>query len=118
MGYHFCNEQHEQRFYAMLARDQTGSGDRERKAMFYILSGNPELYDHVPQIYNYQAHRLCPNSSDKLGYMCSSSRKLLKLSIHLYNSYAPCDQTPYDFLGSLDSQNLDIALNGMRLRFS
>lgn len=114
----FCDEKHEQCFYAMLAQDKTCSGDRERESMFFILSGNQELYEHRSLIYNYQTHRLRQNSLNKLDYMCSSSKKLLRLSLHLYNSCNLSELTPYSLLNNLDSENLNLALNGMLLRFS
>lgn len=102
----------------MLDKDQTVSGDREREAMFYILSGNRELYDHVQEIYNYHTHRIRPNPLNRLGYMCSSSKNLLRLSLHLYNRCNLHNLTPCDLLSNLDQENLHLALNGMLLRFS
>ncbi|MCQ2511233.1 MAG: DUF6075 family protein [Lachnospiraceae bacterium] len=118
MKCHFGDEKHEQRFYTMLTHDQTSSGDREREAMFFIISGNQELYEHSTLIYNYQAHRLRPNALNKLDYMCSSSKKLLRLALHLYNNCNLIELTPYSLLNNLDSENLSLALNGMLLRFS
>ena len=114
----FCDEEHERRFYTMLDQDRTRDGDREREAMFYILSGNKELYSHVHEIYSCQAHRLRPNPLNKLEYMCDSSKDLLRLALHLYNCSIHHEMAPCDFLGSLDSRNLRLALDGMFLRFS
>lgn len=114
----FNDEKHEERFYSMLISDRTSDRDRERQAMFYIIAGNQELYNHVRQIYSYQTHRLRPNSLNKLRCMCSSSQKLLRLSLHLYNSINLSDMTPYNLLNNLDRDNLNLALNGMLLRFS
>lgn len=114
----FCDEKHAERFYTMLTYDRTRSGDRERESMFFIISGNQELYEHSSLIYNYQTHRLRPNGLNKLDHMCSSSKKLLRLSLHLYNSCTLSELTPYSLLNNLDSENLNLALNGMLIRFS
>jgi len=114
----FIDEMHETRYYTLVNMDHTADGDREREAMFYILSGNKELFNHVHYIYSCQAHRLRPNPLHKLGYMCRSSKNLLRLSLHLYNSNIQRELSPCDILNNLDSDNLTLALNGMLLRFS
>lgn len=114
----FESDEHEYRFYSIMSQDDTSEFDRERISMFYIISGNLELYSHLHEIYSCYTHRLKPNPLNKLGYMCSSSQKLLMLALHLYNSGNGNRHTPFDLLNCLDKQNVELALNAMRLRFT
>lgn len=114
----FETEEHEYRFYSIMNKDDTSELDMERIAMFYILTGNSELYSHLHEIYNCSSHRLKQNPLHKLEYMCSSSQKLLMLALHLYNSRNCRNITPFEVLNNLDRSNLDLALNALHLRFS
>lgn len=114
----FEREEHEYRFRKIMDKDATSEMDIERIAMFYIISGNDELYSHLNDIYNCQTHRLKTNSLHKLECMCSSSQKLLMLSLHLYNNRNCKNITPFEILNNLDRHNLDLALNALHLRFS
>lgn len=118
MSYLFEKEEHECRFYTIIDKDSTSEFDSERISMFYIISGNTELYSHLHEIYDCRTHRLKQNPLHKLEYMCSSSQKLLMLALHLYNSRNCKNITPFEILNNLDRYNLDLALNALHLRFS
>ncbi len=69
-------------------------------------------------IYDFCEHsiRFCLEDStvDFSSSMCS----LIRLGFNLYNSWSDNYTTPMYLLGSLDSHNLLLAENAMRLRFN
>lgn len=44
----------EDRFNQLLKRDETHEKDRERRALFYIIAGNMDLYKKVNYIYDFE----------------------------------------------------------------
>lgn len=44
----------EERFNELLERDGTHEKDRERRALFYIISGNDDLYGKVNHLYDFE----------------------------------------------------------------
>lgn len=55
----------ENRFLELLERDGTHRNDLERKALFFILSGNYDLYKKIDHIYDFKDHSIKP---EVLGY--------------------------------------------------
>lgn len=103
------------RFLELLDRDGTHVKDLERKAMFYILSRNDDLYKKVNHIYDFKDHSIKPECLESsVVDLCSSSRRLIALAFNLYNGY-PADVS--DTLFVLDEGNFEIAMNAMRMRF-
>lgn len=104
------------RFNQLLENDNTHETDRERKALFFILAGNDDLYVKAKHIYDFTDHSIkieCleENTVD----LSSSSRRLVKLAFNLFNGY-PADV--YDTLSLLDDNNFDLAINAIKLRFN
>lgn len=58
----------EERFNDLLERDQTSPGDYERKALFYILSGNKDLYQKVNGIYDFENHWIKSDCFEKVDF--------------------------------------------------
>lgn len=106
----------EDRFSQLLERDGTHHGDTERKALFYILAGNDDLYNKVDYIYDFEDNSINTDclESEEVDF-CSSSRKLIKLAFNLYNSY-PADVIDTFYL--LDNNNFNLALNAIKLRLN
>lgn len=59
------NCDHEARFIRLLEMDRTYLKDVERKALFYILSGNADLFKKVEHIYDFNDHSI---NTHCLGY--------------------------------------------------
>lgn len=59
------NKEHESRFKELLDRDNTYPSDNERKALFWILAGNDDLFKKVDSIYDFKDHSIRPEC---LGY--------------------------------------------------
>ena len=113
----FLNEVHKARFNECIKRDETGSGDVERIALFYILSGNSDIWSKgIDNIYCFKENGIKINSLKKL-FLCSSSNKLVELAFNLYNGFATKNMDPRSLFSSLDSDNLQLVLNSLKIRF-
>lgn len=105
----------EDRFNQLLQKDGTYERDLERKALFYILAGNLDLYSKVNFIYDFEDKGIKPECLESEGVdFCSSSRKLIKLGFNLFNSF-PADVI--DTFYVLDEDNFNLALNAIKIRF-
>ena len=106
----------QERFSELLQRDGTHEGDFERKALFYIIAGNQDLYNKADFIYDF-GDRIINSEcleSEEVDF-CSSSKKLIKLAYNLYNSRHGADVV--DTFYMLDDDNFNLALNAIKLRF-
>lgn len=106
----------EERYNKLIEKDGTSEGDTERKALFYILAGNIDLYRKADYIYDFKERLITPECLDNgMVDFCSSSRKLVKLAYNLFNSF-PADVI--DTFYVLDEDNFNLALNAIKLRFN
>ncbi len=106
----------EERYKKLTEKDGTDEGDTERKALFYILAGNIDLYRKADYIYDFKERLITPECLDNgMVDFCSSSRKLVKLAYNLFNSF-PADVI--DTFYVLDEDNFNLALNAIKLRFN
>lgn len=105
--------EHEERFAELLSKDNTGTSDLERKAMFYILA-TPELYNKINGIYDFENHWIKTDCFKKVD-LSSGFSAMVKLAFNLYNSYE--SPTPIDIFSILDSDNFDICINAIKIRF-
>ncbi len=88
----FLTPEHRGTYEEYLRRDKTNKQDRERKALFFILSGCKDLQSKsVQRIYDFQEHMLQFSPDEELMEkylqqfsLCSSSRALLLLAVNLY----------------------------------
>jgi hypothetical protein len=102
----------------MVMEDKMSLTDIERSSLFYILSGNAELYKKHRHIYNYYEHCIY-NCFDKDTVDFSSGMSsLIKLGFNLYNGWCDKYTTPLSLLGGLDKCNLSLATNALRIRFN
>lgn len=118
MSPYFINALHRDRFIRMTHDDHMSPHDSERASLFYILSGNEELYTKRNYIYDYREHsiHLCLQDSpvDFSSGLCS----LIRLGFNLYNGWSDKYTSPLYLLGNLDRDNLLLAENAIRIRFS
>lgn len=115
---YFLDSEHRKRFINMVTEDKTSFRDIERASLFYIISGNYELYSNHRYVYDCNEHRICFSFKD-LGINFSSGiTSLIKLAFNLYNGWADEDTTPLNLLSPLDNSNLKLASNAMKIRFN
>lgn len=103
-------------FQFLSKRGKVHPDDKERNALFLIVSRNKDLFDKVNHIYDFQENVILPDciDSDDVDFS-SSSRALLKLGFNLYNGY-PADI--HEVFSLLDEDQTDTALEAIRYRYS
>jgi hypothetical protein len=124
-GIEFLNEAHRQKFTDYCQKAHIHRDDRERKAMFYILSGSPDIISKgINRMYDFKENIVkfspVPEEQEKDFQpfnFCSSSHALLKLALNLYNSTYE-SLSVADTFYNLDSDNKQLAINAMRIRFN
>lgn len=106
----------QERYDILVDKDKTDPKDRERKALFYILSGNIELFQKSNHIYDFadRSIKLDCIDSDNVDFS-SGIKKLILLAFNLYNGYNHADVL--DIFKSLDHDNFDLAINAIKIRF-
>ena len=110
------------RFEELMSKDNTRKDDNERKALFYIIAGNEELYSKVEHIYDFDTrmikHDLLDVNEDSPAYLTepsSTARKLLELAFNLYNPHNKVDV--HDVFSRLGKENFKLAMEAIRVRF-
>lgn len=111
----FLNEKHKRNFDTLCIVDSTHNSDYERKALFYILTGNTELYNIAEKLYNIESHSINIRSINK-AVLSSSAKKLLLIGLNLYNNYKNSNSI-LDTFSSFDENNFFIALQAIKIRF-
>lgn len=114
----FQNREHESNLFRLLIKDRSHPRDIERRALFYILAGNVDLYSKADCIYDFDDHLIKLEClTDGSVDLCSSSRALVKLAYNLYNGYEEHDFSPMDIFSNLDSDNYHLAMKSLNVRF-
>ena len=91
--------------------------DVERASLFFIITGNDDLYKKRNHIYNIEEHGICLCLECQDVDFPSSGRALIRLGFNLYNGWADSLTTPISILGCLDSQNLLLVEIALKIRF-
>jgi hypothetical protein len=118
MNSYFLNDLHKDRFIDMQIEDSMSYTDFERASLFYILSGNEDLYKKRRFLYNPSEHTIHPYFKDDDVDFSSGILSLIRLGFNLYNGWSDNYTTPLYVLMGLDEQNLLLAENAMRIRFN
>lgn len=118
MKKHFISPAHRDQYINMVLEDGMSFGDRERASLFYIISGNEDLYRKRRYIYNSGEH--CIKNGIDSGKVDFSSgiRSLIRLGFNLHNGWSDEYTTPINLFGSLDEQNRMLAENALQIRFN
>lgn len=116
--------EHSLRLVSMMEESGIEDTDKERMALFYIISGNDDLFESRYAIYDFKSD-YSPYGTIRLDCFettdfSSGVRKLLLLAFNLYNGYNQSDtnMTPVGLLLGLDKENLRLAYEAMQFRFS
>lgn len=117
MGSIFLNSKHMENYLDLVMEDQMCTGDVERASLFYIISGNDDLYRKQRFIYDTKNHSIkrCLDNTDV--DFSSSIKALIRLGFNLYNGWSDEYTTPVDLLGCLDDNNRKLARNAIQIRF-
>lgn len=114
----FLNQDHDELYKKYCNLSHMHLKDRERKAFFFILSGNPDLISKgINNIYNFRENQLEIDINEGVNFdLCTSSEALLKLACNLYNSSLH-SLSVSNTLSNLDEDNFHLAITAMRIRF-
>jgi len=113
----FTGTRHREDFLSLLRTDNTRPSDVERLALFFLLSGNRELYGKRGFVYDFKRHELKDVLSGSGPDFSSSTRSLLILGMNLYNGYDSPDASPKKLFWHLDRENTLLAINALRICF-
>lgn len=113
----FTDNLHRARYNKLTLISRLHDCDWERMSLFYIISGNEELYIKKKVICDFFDNSIMPEclTADKVD-LCSSSKALIRLGFNLYNGYVDSYTNPLFLLCGLDSKNLFIAFQAILLR--
>ena len=115
----FLDQDHKEIYQNFFNLANVHKSDKERKAFFFILSGNEETTKEINNIYNFQENRLQLNTADdeiKGFNISSSSKDLIKLACNLYNSSFNSFSV-VDVFKNLDDDDFHLAISAIRIRF-
>ncbi|HKL79845.1 MAG TPA: DUF6075 family protein [Mobilitalea sp.] len=113
----FLSGKHMENYLDLVMEDQMCTGDVERASLFYIISGNDDLYRKRRFIYDPKDHSIkrCLDNTDV--DFSSSIKALIRLGFNLYNGWSDEYTTPVNLLGCLDDNNRKLARNALQIRF-
>ena len=114
----FFNDKHGDIYLKLVENANIQPNDIERKVLFYIISGNNDLFKKKRSVYDFDKGFInfdCLDST--IVDFCSSSKALIRLAFNLYNGYTDDYTNPLDILGRLDSNNYIIANRAINIRF-
>lgn len=117
MDTYFIDNSHQDRFAALMAADHTSWSDTERISLFYLISGNEDLYARHRHIYDFENHaiRRCIETGEV--DFSSGMAALLRLGFNLFNGYKDQYTAPLEVFWNLDMDNRLLAYGALRLRF-
>lgn len=118
MEQHFVSAQHKERFISMIIEDDMLPSDSERASLFYIITGNDELYRKRRFIYDPSEHCIRDCLNDANANFSSGMCSLIRLGFNLYNGWSDRYTTPISLLESLDKRNLLLAGNAIMIRLN
>lgn len=126
-GMEFIDEDHEEKFNALMKNDNARDTDAERKALFYIISGNEELYFQRDKIYNFKSHQIgLENYIEGKIMLSGGTNRMLYLGYHLYNGFnferidenkKDYDLSINDIFSGLDINGYKVCTNALHIRF-
>ncbi|MED1951469.1 DUF6075 family protein [Brevibacillus centrosporus] len=111
--YQFLNVKHEDRFKELCKRDKTHKHDLERRALFFVISGNESLYKKVDYIYDFKENLIKLEVYEE-GFLTGGTRNLVNLCFSMYG-YGTCDVR--NLFNSIDYENSVLAIEAMKYRF-
>ena len=117
MESNFLSSKHMKNYLDLVMEDQMCTWDVERASLFYIISGNNDLYRKRRFIYDPKDHNIkrCLDNTDV--DFSSSIKALVRLGFNLYNGWSDEYTTPVNLLGCLDDNNRKLARNAIQIRF-
>jgi hypothetical protein len=114
----FINDTHKTNYEELIVLSRPCIDTAERVALFYILAGNKDLFKKKFSIYDFKRNvTKFHNFKHAKVDFCSSSKALIRLGFNLYNGYSDKYTNPLILLGILDTENYNLAINAIKIRF-
>jgi hypothetical protein len=114
----FLNLLHKKNFLHLVEISNLNLQDIERKALFYVLAGNSDLFSKKNCIYNFNNNSLIFNTFKYTNVdFSSSSKALIRLSLNLFNGYSDEFTNPFNLFFPLGNNNYILAINAIFIRF-
>lgn len=116
----FITKIHEEN-YTELIKKGSVFNDVERESLFYIISGNAELYKNVQKIYDFKEKQIRIEIGEDGEFyipnlpVSSSARALVYLGLQLFNGCTK--QSVINTFSNLDTNNFNLAINAIKIRF-
>ncbi len=117
MNYTFIDNFHKNRYLELIRIARVSGYDLERQSLFYIISGNKDLYSKKNVIYDFYENAILSDCiiSGEVDF-CSSSKALIRLAYNLYNGYTDNYTNPLGLLCWLDTENFFLAYQAILIR--
>jgi len=112
----FLDNKHLEHFNKMMEINNTPYNDRERVALFYILSSIDKFRRCPDEYYNFKTGMI--NSKALDGVLSDGELALLRLAYHLFTGRDDYKATVISTFYSLGREWSYIALNAIKLRFN
>lgn len=84
MAIKFRSEEHENRYYEILAR--MGSTDEYHRAVAYLIALDTDCYKHVDSLYDFAEHGIKPWGALNQAWQTGTSVKTTRLIFNLWNT--------------------------------
>ena len=110
----FLSDKHKERFKELILKDKTNRSDVERLSLFYILSGNEDLYCKSSLLYDFKNNMI---NIDNDVDLTSGTSRLVDLAFNLYNDYSS-ERSILDTFSYLDFNDFELAIYAIRIRFN
>lgn len=110
----FADELHRQEFEKLVNKCHAQMGEKDIRAAVYLLS-SPLLSRKRCERFVHACGIRFSELQEKCGAWSSSERGLAKLAASLFNSSWKADVN--DVFWNLDAENVDLALEALRIRF-
>ncbi|GAU78644.1 DUF6075 family protein [Fusibacter sp. 3D3] len=114
----FLSMEHLNRYENLIRKDRMSHQDAERSVLFYLISGNQDLYKKCDAIYDFKRHQIHLCLTEGSTDFSSGSTALIRLGFNLYNGYEDGETSPYHLFYRLDEPNRILAMSAINMRFS
>lgn len=110
----FLNTEHQLNYQALIEKDKTYGGDRERQALFFILASDDRLNRDATFIYDFEERAINPEALNST--YSHGEALLINLAFNLFNGWE-CP-SPLDMFAVWDSNSREVAIQAIRVRFN
>lgn len=112
----FKNEEHKKYYELFKLKANMQEGDKQRKALFYLLALLEKTRENINEIYNFDKGYIYTECLDS-AWQTGTTLKVIKLAFNLYNGFTCKDDFSPVALFSVDYDLIEYLLEAIRIRF-